>query len=603
MDPQQRLILEHGYVAMHDAAMERAALAGSLTGVFLGIAGSEFSRIVSELPAGDSAYSATGSTVSVACGRLPYVFGLHGPCASYDTACSAALVALHAGLRALQLSECVAGVVPGMMLMLEPSTSVSFAIAGMTSARGRSHTFDARADGYARGEACGALALRCDVEGAELALQGSAVRQDGRSASLTAPNGQAQQGLLVAALADAGSSADAPALHEAHGTGTALGDPIEAGSLTTAVLVARTAPLTVSGVKANIGHAEAAAGMTGLLKLVLGLQHGEAASNAQLRVLNPHALKLGSMNCALPTQSSPLAKDIGAVGGVSSFGYAGTIAHTVLRQAELADGPPARERLRVVYTRRVFLWLENARPFAQTRLPPSSSRAGAYRSPCGGTLLALVADHVVLARVIFPAAGYLEMARAVLCAISTPPTDVVSPSDVIFMQPLELDALDVQVECTVRSGGFEIRSGQAAHDEADLDGEVTRHCMGEARAAGNALKTLDLPVRRAHCCAHVVETLALYQGLDSVGLEYGPNFRRLGQAWSDGRRAVTAHFRVGTARLAAVMIDPADLDGSLQLESIGSDQGNDGTQLPYAVDQALMHAGARNLWTVCTWVC
>eukprot|EP00966_Prymnesium_polylepis_P160492 3710558-Prymnesium_polylepis.1 len=148
--------------------------------------------------------------------------------------------------------------------MIAPGPSISFAIAGMTSLSGRSQTFDKRADGFARAEACGAGALSCAEEGVGLGVCGSAVRQDGRSASLTAPNGQAQQGMLSAALGDAGVSVSAMALVEAHGTGTVLGDPIEAGSLKAAVLALRegaAGPLGLGGVKANVGHAEPAAGM------------------------------------------------------------------------------------------------------------------------------------------------------------------------------------------------------------------------------------------------------------------------------------------------------------------------------------------------------
>ena len=209
MDPCQRLLLERGYAALHAAALDRAALGGSLAGVFVGFSGTEFGQVLAASPAGGSVYAATGSTPSIASGRLSYALGLHGPCATYDTACSAALVACHAGLRALQRAECAAGVAAGATLFLAPTTSTSFAVAGMTSARGRSHTFDARADGYARGEACGAAALRTSVGGSSSPrLLGSAVRQDGRSASLTAPNGQAQQGLLAAALAEAGAPED-----------------------------------------------------------------------------------------------------------------------------------------------------------------------------------------------------------------------------------------------------------------------------------------------------------------------------------------------------------------------------------------------------------
>eukprot|EP00966_Prymnesium_polylepis_P327852 7383684-Prymnesium_polylepis.1 len=177
--------------------------------------------------------------------------------------------------------------------MLAPGVGLSFAVAGMTSARGRSHTFDERADGYARGEACGAVVLGGGGVADTLVVLGSAVRQDGRSASLTAPNGQAQQGLLAAAWVDAAVGADEMRLSEAHGTGTALGDPIEVGSLAFSILAscggdASFGPPAVGGIKANIGHAEPAAGMAGLLKLLVDLCGGEAAPNAQLRSLNPH---------------------------------------------------------------------------------------------------------------------------------------------------------------------------------------------------------------------------------------------------------------------------------------------------------------------------
>jgi acyl transferase domain-containing protein len=224
--------------------------------------------------------------------------------------------------------------------MLAADTGYSFAVAGMTSALGRSHTFDERADGYARGEACGVVVLRtCKADGdVVLGLYGSSVRQDGRSASLTAPNGSAQQGLLSAALADAALVPAALSLNEAHGTGTALGDPIEAGSLAATVLKKRAEvgapPLALGGIKANIGHAEPAAGMTGLLKLALALEASGAAPNAQLRRLNPHVdAALRGSGCALPAQLASLRRGEGdgwVAGGVSSFGYSGTIAHAVL---------------------------------------------------------------------------------------------------------------------------------------------------------------------------------------------------------------------------------------------------------------------------------
>ena len=366
MDPCQRLLLELGYASLHTAGMTRTKLGGSLTGIFLGFSGAEFVQVLAASPAGGSVYAATGSSSSIASGRLSYVLGLHGPCASYDTACSAALVAGHAGLRALQLSECATGLVVAASLILVPSAGTSYAVAGMTSPRGRSHTFDNRADGYARGEACSGIALRvvlgCIAKAAELLLAGSAVRQDGLSASLTAPNGQAQQGLLVAALVDAVSSIDELALQEAHGTGTALGDPIEMGSLVAVIVAARETPLPLGGVKANIGHAEPAAGMTGLIKLTFGLWLGKAAPNAQLRVLNALLKSTRrALEATLSTQSPGTIERHSKAAGVSSFGYSGTIAHTVLHHSDAEEESALCTVQRLLLTcarRRAFLWVE-----------------------------------------------------------------------------------------------------------------------------------------------------------------------------------------------------------------------------------------------------
>ena len=212
MDPQQRLLLERGYRALHAGRLSREVLSGSLVGVFVGIEFQTFDSILALSPQGGSVYAATGSSLSIASGRLSYVLGLHGPCSSYVTACSAALTATHAARRALQKTECVGGLSSGVNLMLTPSTSTSFGMAGMTSPTGRCHTFDSRADGYARGGVLLSLAVQntmsdYTIDTAAALASGSAVRQDGRSASLTAPSGLAQQGLLQASLADGGVKA------------------------------------------------------------------------------------------------------------------------------------------------------------------------------------------------------------------------------------------------------------------------------------------------------------------------------------------------------------------------------------------------------------
>ena len=228
-------------------------------------------------------------------------------------------------------------------MIFDPAAMQGNAIAGFTSITGRSHTFDFRADGYARGEAIGAISCALDDGSAEAGVQmaGSAIRHDGRSASLTAPNGQAQQAVLRASLADAQMAPQDAALLEAHGTGTALGDPIEAGAVAAAYLSARRSggtPLAIGSLKANAGHTEPGAGVAGALNLLVKLQSQRTSPNAQLRIINPHvggSLR-GQTACGLCTQVTGLraaAEAAWLVGGVSSFGYSGTIAHAMLRCA------------------------------------------------------------------------------------------------------------------------------------------------------------------------------------------------------------------------------------------------------------------------------
>jgi 3-oxoacyl-(acyl-carrier-protein) synthase/acyl carrier protein len=345
MDPQQRQLLEHGYTALHTTGRSKASLLGDIIAVNVGQWQSEFGSVLLGTPAARSVYASTGFSCSVTCGRVSFTLGLQGPCASFDTACSASLVANHGSMRALQRKECVAALSAGVNMILDPATMRGNAVAGFTSVRGRSHTFDARADGYARGEAIGAVVsrLRELKVGSDTEMRGSAVRQDGRSASLTAPNGQAQQGVLGVSLADAQAEAGEVPTLEAHGTGTALGDPIEAGAVAAIFLKRRVGmgqTLCVGSLKANAGHTEPGAGLAGILKLQMQLQEARMSPNAHLHVLNLHvgvALQADAA-CGLPVQVSSRMSPGMCLGGVSSFGYAGTISHAVLAYGLAGDG-------------------------------------------------------------------------------------------------------------------------------------------------------------------------------------------------------------------------------------------------------------------------
>ena len=597
MDPQQRRLLECGYEALHGAAMRKAELLGSVTGVFLGIWNPEFGEVVARSPSlASSVYAITAATCSLAAGRLSFVLGLQGPCSSIDTACSSGLVASHGSLRALQMHECTAALALGVNMIFSQAACISLAIAGMTSPRGRSHSFDSRADGYGRGEGCHAAVLQPSGDGDTpgLSLLGSCVRQDGKSASLTAPNGQAQQALLRAAFADGGVEPAALSCYEAHGTGTPLGDPIEVRSLAAAVLAARapSPPLCVGSLKANCGHAEPAAGLAGLLRLAAGLLEAQAPPNAQLRRINPHVgSAVEGVACALPTQlARGLDAAAGGRGGVSSFGYSGTIAHAVLEAAPPSLGTSSPPPL--VYARRRYAWREAPHPLLQRREAGADGRqADAFSSPASGPLLALVADHVVRGRVVFPGAAYLEMARAACVALSGGGGGA-SLRRVLFLQPLVLDG--GLSEARVRVGVIEDRFEVTYEGGGDAS---TAHCAGGASAASGPLPGLSLAAARASC-GEAVDAASLYSLLRSVGLEYGPRYRTLEVA-AVSRAAGAAVGRLcRRSRKEGTRVHPADLDGSLHLSSLLAEAEEGETRLPFSVGEAALADASGTAWPV-----
>ena len=352
MDPQQRLALELAWEALEDAGRAPLAQAGSRTGVYLGIANNDYGRAIFAAPEQIDPYYSPGNAFSVASGRIAYVLGLHGPAISIDTACSSSLVAVHLAMRALRDGDCELALAGGVNLILSPEINVNFSKAGMMAADGRCKTFDARADGYVRGEGGGLVVLRrlsdalADGDRILAVLRGSAINQDGRSAGLTAPNGPAQEAVLRAALADAGVAPHEVAYVEAHGTGTPLGDPIEVNALGAVFAEGRegAAPLVLGSVKANIGHLEAAAGVVGLAKVVLALQRREIPPQLHLGALNPH-IDWAALPFAVPTCTTPWPGAEGPrVAGVSSFGFSGTNAHVLVEAAPPAQtGRPAGE--------------------------------------------------------------------------------------------------------------------------------------------------------------------------------------------------------------------------------------------------------------------
>ncbi|MFF2751470.1 type I polyketide synthase [Kitasatospora sp. NPDC058048] len=340
-DPQQRLLLTTVWQALEDAGVDPQALAGGRTGVFVGISTNDYGRLQARAGAPVTAHDGTGNASSIAANRISYLWDLRGPSQVVDTACSSSLVALHQACTSLRLGECDLAVVAGVNLLLDPGLTTVFTEAGMLAPDGRCKTFDAAADGYVRGEGCGVVVLRraSDAVAAEdrirALVEGSAVSSDGRSSTLTAPNGPSQEAVLRAALRSARLTAEEVGYVEAHGTGTRLGDPIEMGALRAVYGESAGPDLHVGSVKSNIGHLEAAAGMAGLIKAVLCLEHRRIPASLHVDTVNP-LIGLDGSRLRIPRATTEWPEGPARAAAVSSFGFGGTNAHVIL------SGAPAR---------------------------------------------------------------------------------------------------------------------------------------------------------------------------------------------------------------------------------------------------------------------
>ncbi|MGB8386038.1 MAG: beta-ketoacyl synthase N-terminal-like domain-containing protein, partial [Dermatophilaceae bacterium] len=357
MDPQQRLLLEVAWEALEHAGIPADSLRRSQTGVFAGACVSEYGYLASTDLGRVDAWSNTGGAMSIIANRLSYFLDLRGPSVAVDTACSSSLVAVHLACQSLRMGDSNLAIVAGVNLLLSPAIFRSFDQVGALSATGQCHAFDADADGFVRGEGCGAVVLKRlsdavrDGDRVLAVVRGSAVNQDGRSNGLMAPNPAAQMAVLRAACANAGVAPHQVDYVETHGTGTLLGDPIEARALGSVLGHGRpeNSPLLLGAVKSNLGHLEAAAGIAGFIKAVLAVQRGHIPPNLHFAAPNPH-IPFQDMRLKVVTETI----DWPATGfprraGVSSFGFGGTNAHVVVEQAPAID-PVASQPVSAVTT-------------------------------------------------------------------------------------------------------------------------------------------------------------------------------------------------------------------------------------------------------------
>ena len=353
VDPQERLILETAWEALESAGFRAETLMDSSTGVYMGLCSSEYqTRAMRDVSSLDAS-SLLGTAHSAMVGRLSYWLGLKGPNLPVDTACSSSLVAVHLACQALRQGECSLALAGGANVVLDPTTTVYFSRLRVMSPTGRCRAFSADGDGYVRSEGAGVVVLErlsdAQRNGHRVlaVIRGSAVNQDGRSNGMTAPNGPSQEAVIREALRRSGVRSDTVGYLECHGTGTPLGDPIEVQAAAAVYGEGRApgSPLLLGSVKTNLGHTEGAAGIAGLLKVVLALEHGKIPRSLHFNAPNPHVawadlpVKVASESSAWPRRAEPRRA------GISSFGFSGTNAHVILEEAPAlaAVSPPSAE--------------------------------------------------------------------------------------------------------------------------------------------------------------------------------------------------------------------------------------------------------------------
>ncbi|MEO6828376.1 MAG: SDR family NAD(P)-dependent oxidoreductase [Acidobacteriaceae bacterium] len=620
MDPQQRLLLEVAWEALWDAGIEPASLAGTDAGVFLAIYNSDYSRLHFRDTSLLTAHAGIGAAHSVAAGRLSFLLNIQGPSLAIDSACSSSLVATHLGCQSLRGRECGLAIVGASSLKLLSDEVLVFSKWGMLASDGKCKTFDASADGFVPGEGCGVLVLKRlsdalqDGDRVHALIRGTAVNHDGRTTVLTAPNGLAQEAVLRAALRNAMLEPCEVTYIETHGTGTALGDPIEMEAVRNVYDAAGQDALlcTLGAVKTNLGHLEAAAGMAGLIKTALCLEHGEIPKNLHFQQLNPE-ISLAGSRFQIPTETVAWPREAQPrVAGISSFGLGGTNGHIILEEAPLVPvrGPNEGRTIPLPAHR----WQRHNFPIAPTPLPTVRVPAAAskewlhpllehrvesafvpghlFESVISFETYPYLSEHRLENRALMPFAAFLEIAAA--AAHASQKTGASSIRNFLMCEPLFLSA-NVKLQVLSQDSSIQIASQSASGWRTNAKGSLA--------TTAEAAERIDLATLQARCNRSISPD-EVYRRLQRTGLEYGPSFRTIYSAWSAPEKAAPGEALV-RLRLAGSLggdaaqygLHPTLLDGCLQAVAIARGDAGGALFLPISVDSfTLYQRGTAELW-------
>lgn len=620
MDPQHRLLLEVAWEGLWDAGIDPLSLAGTDAGAFIAIYNNDYARLHFRNTSALTAHGGIGSAHSVAAGRLSFLLNLKGPSLAVDTACSSSLVATHLACQSLRNRECSLAIVGASSLKLLSDEVVVFSKWGMLASDGKCKTFDAGADGFVPGEGSGAIVLKRlsdalqDGDRVRAVIRGTAVNHDGKTTVLTAPNGLAQEAVLYAALTNAMLEPADISYIETHGTGTALGDPIEIEAIRSVYGQpnAGSSSCILGAVKTNLGHLEAAAGMAGIIKTVLCLEQCEIPRNLHFHRLNPE-ISLSGTRLEIPAENMPWPRSENPrVAGISSFGLGGTNGHVIVEEAPVLRQQKAVEArtipLPAYAWQRERFWISEASaveggskdlpalvPAAKTvhpllggRIDTAFIQGQLFESDLNTVGAPYLAEHSLGDRAILPFAAFLEVASAAVRHLA--PQGEYSIRDFVVREPLFLSPNRRVLQVRVDDHTIEMASTTGTAWTAHANGSIEPK---QAEAISE-----DLTKRQARCHKEM-PCDDIYRALQNSGLHYGRAFRTIHAAWS-GEGESLARLRLSDDLLHQASqygIHPTLLDGCLQTVAVARMKSGSELFLPISVDSfQLSQSGITELW-------